>query len=68
MFWALTAAGKRIPVDWEPHPDGNLYIVGYDSTTPKVEARTGESLLDGTSGPFKSHFATCPNAAEHRRR
>lgn len=66
----MTATGRRMPVDAEPAPlRGNVWVVGHAADgTPKVEVRSGPSLLTGTSsGPYLSHFATCPNAADHRR-
>lgn len=58
--WARTPKGKRIPLDVEPRPDGNLAFVAGELVNaaglpPEVERRV-------------SHFATCPNAAQHRRR
>ena len=55
--WVLTTAGRRMPVDAEPH---------------LVMVSTGETLLtDGPlvkpAYGYTSHFATCPHAAQHRR-
>lgn len=57
--WHKTPAGKNIPVDPDPHPDGNLYMddparmaVGAPGSHPRM---------------FRSHFVTCPQAAQHRR-
>lgn len=60
--WLATCNGKSIPLDVTPAEDGNLVIVdgvarvikkGQD---PQFKVR------------WKSHFATCPNAARHRRK
>lgn len=59
--WALTERSRNIPVDPDPHPEGNL----------RVEDRHGLDaaiiVAPGTEpGLYRSHFATCPNAATHR--
>ena len=50
-----------MPVDWETAEDGN------------IEFKTVEGVLVATvagpgNGDYTSHFATCPNAGEHRKR
>ena len=59
IFWERTKNGKHIPVDAAPSPDGN------------IEMRGGIAHVVGDELPlaprFKSHFATCPNAAQHRK-
>lgn len=57
---------RRMPLDQEPAPvSGNVRLVdGFGSVLSPIEAHaaraTGETL-------YLSHFATCPNAATHRR-
>jgi hypothetical protein len=66
IFWAMTKGNRKMPVDSLPSPGGNLTI---------VENKNGEPVaLNAGPGPYlfpcklyKSHFATCPNATEHRR-
>jgi len=66
IIWARTPAGKRMPVDAEPTPDGNVTLVppleSYDSPLAVVS-----SERDPSSTRYTSHFATCPNADSHRR-
>ena len=58
--WAVTDAGKMIPLDADPVPEGNLVV-----EAGKSRART----VDDPGVVFwRTHFATCPNADEHRRR
>lgn len=71
ITWASTSTGKRMPVDRDPHPDGNVML------RPR---QRGEGLEATVLGPldrleqgrvhqlYRPHFATCPNAARHRRR
>ena len=68
--WAVTEAGRPIPLDLEPVDAGNVRL--DDARVPggapiavivfseDREAFAGELYL--------SHFATCPYAQEHRRR
>lgn len=62
VFWAVTTSGKRMPVDAEPvqGTEGNVYIVEGDPPLAVVGTHT--------EGPtYTSHFATCPQASQHRR-
>ena len=56
--WALTVKGSRIPLDPGSTPDGNINV-GPDGVAHVVEPGQGVRI---------SHFATCPNARQHRRR
>ena len=66
IIWAVSATtGALMPVDFAPsehgtialEPDGNEWV---GRSVRSDEARTGLVLR-------KSHFATCPNGAQHRR-
>lgn len=62
IFFAATGTGKRIPLDAEPTEDGNIVILdGEACVIPKGTYLAGKPQ-------YRSHFATCPNAARHRRR
>lgn len=65
ITWTVTSRGKRMPVDAEPHPDGNIRIRHPLTGGPPqadVVPKGSEASL------HRSHFATCPNAGQHRRR
>lgn len=70
IVWAVTeATGARIPIDAEPAPDGNLRVRPGEPPKAAVVGATIDLLDpedDGTR--YLSHFVTCPNADEHRRR
>lgn len=83
IVWTVSeATGKRSPIDAEPVPNGNLRIVeqppgparpgGHVDRLPPTIRVAGATvdLLDPTDDGVRyvSHFATCPQAAEHRRR
>ena len=66
--WILTQSGKKMPVDAKPvpyraDPGGSLSLV-----TMNGRVERGVLDLDSDQAGYVSHFATCPNANEHRRR
>lgn len=69
MFWARSASTDRpIPIDAEPAPDrGNVYLddqgraVAFDRRDGVPQDALGRPL-------YVSHFATCPDAARHRKK
>lgn len=62
MRW-VTAAGRPMPVDFDPHEDGNVLV--HPDGRAEVFHDTPRTIPDGATVHF-SHFATCPNAAEFR--
>lgn len=60
--WVPTPAGKSMPLDVDPTPDGNVEIVDGLAI---VHNEPGGGLV-----PFEGwmpHFATCPNAGDFYR-
>ena len=69
IVWTITERGKRMPIDPQPDPAGNLTItpdpVGIgDGVVPRATF-TRDS---GDGRRYLSHFTTCPHAAAHRTR
>lgn len=64
--WATSEAGRAIPIDAQPVDDGNLAVrrVGNElhSRVVKPDDELGPDEKRGVS-----HFATCPNANQHRK-
>ncbi len=62
VLWVWTALGKKMPLDAEPNERGNI---GLDAHGFAV-------VLDMFSASdvvrYTSHFASCPQAAQHRRK
>jgi len=58
--WHKTSEGKNIPLDPDPHPEGNLT---FDARLRVVVAARGSKPK-----MYRSHFATCPKAGEFRKR
>ena len=67
--WVMSEKGHRIPLDPDPVENGNLvpYTIPTTGTfgVPTIRARVADP---GSVTPaWVSHFATCPNAARHRK-
>ena len=67
VFWARTASGKLIPIDADPVEGGNVHIVTRraDGTPATVRVAIQDEPHPGYD-TYVSHFATCPDAREHR--
>lgn len=61
ITWASTRSGKSMPLDAEPTERGNMALVAGKTWVATDEDRRLHRPL------YTSHFATCPNAAAHRR-
>lgn len=61
--WVKTEAGKAMPLDAEPAVDGNICLEdGVAHYVPRHDN-------DSKAGPyFKSHFATCPQRKQWRKK
>jgi hypothetical protein len=68
IIWAITTAGKFMPVDAEPTPDGNVELsaewpaLGHPSALVHAQPP-----LDPDAVLRLPHHATCPDAAEWKR-
>jgi hypothetical protein len=61
ILWAETPNGKRMPLDAQPVPNGNIVLVdGKATVIGHGETRDGREA-------WLSHWATCPSAAQHRK-
>lgn len=60
VSWARTARGKHMPLDPEPHPEGNVEVDAGVATVvdPAQKALFGERYMP--------HWATCPRANDFR--
>lgn len=58
VLWAITSNGKRMPIDPDPNPDGNVVIEYMDfRSTPHV--RVLKKNEDTTLPRYMPHAATC---------
>lgn len=67
--WERTLNGKRIPLDADPHREGNVDVVFIGGEQVALVLGAENAVAAQASGHqlFLSHFVTCPNAASHRR-
>lgn len=66
IIWTVTEGkGKRMPVNAQPAPDGNLVISESPHGAPISKVA---DLLDPDGPRYLSHFVSCPAAGEFRRR
>ena len=71
IFWIMMQTGKKMPVDATPmtywaKKEGQEKIVTPNGEVISCEL-TGD-LQNSTGIGYISHFATCPDAKNHRRR
>lgn len=79
IWWARSRADRRLPIDQDPTPGGNLVVATAEGDVldgaELDEARAGgqsyvvvvaEGMAPGVPR-WVTHFATCPNAKAHRR-
>lgn len=59
VVWAVSEAGRRMPFDAQPSVGGTHTVVSGRATFVPEARRTGQL--------YTSHFATCPQASQHRR-
>ncbi len=73
IFFALSSAGRRLPIDAEPVDTGNVIIDGQERDPRNGELMPKAIVLGKADTPlgdpvrFVSHFSTCPNAGQFRR-
>lgn len=67
--WTRTSKGKPMPLDADPHPDGTfLALPDPHAAGPTIAEFIPAALRGQYPGKLhRSHFATCPNAAAHRK-
>ena len=69
IFWALTENGKPMPIDAVSTDNGNLECVWDHNGRVLAHVIAPLFLQMQTEAPrYTSHFATCPDADEHRRK
>lgn len=65
VLWAQTVAGKWTPLDREPAADGNIVVMPAGAMVlPPETAALGQKI---GARRYRSHFATCPHGAAHRK-
>ncbi len=70
IVWAITKGGKRMPVDAEPNPAGNVELtVGRSDSIPwaTVHSQPPGMFDDWVDRAHMPHFATCPDGESWRK-
>lgn len=69
IVWAVSEAGKRMPLDAKPFPGGNVEMIGADAAgTPVARVLSPGAPNETGADRHVSHFATCAQAGSWRRR
>lgn len=64
IVWAVTEAGKRIPLNAEPVIGGNMTLTG---STARMLSADGQRLAATMQQPrHVAHFVTCPQSGRWR--
>ncbi len=66
IIWAWTGQGRRIPLDSEPVTNGRFVLNATGGGEP-IAIYVGKAATPPGTDRYDSHFATCPNAEQHRR-
>lgn len=67
--WAMTDAGKRMPLDAEPNPKGEWRLAAAPAGELPRAVHVPESRRDALERELMiPHWATCPYADRHRRK
>lgn len=70
VLWAVTHNGKRMPVDAEPVEGGNIKLRREgDKVIAEFPGKEHPALFeDNNRARYVSHFSTCPESTEWRKR
>ena len=64
VYWAVTTAGNRMPVDVDQVPGGNVELVDRSAADPLARIVKPEPAVER----YRSHFVSCPDRREWKRR
>lgn len=70
IVWATTAAGKVMPLDALPVERSGAVLAASRTPSGDLEVRSihpDGGYLWPDEHPARSHYATCPNADQHRK-
>lgn len=68
ILWVVSESGKAVPLDLAPDPTGRVVIETPDDPREAAVGRVLKKGEETTEPRFTSHFATCPDAEQHRRK
>ena len=70
VLWIVTAAGRKMPLDPVPFSivlDPEAGEVAVTEAGETVRGRRADPWDEGAISVRTSHFATCPQSAQHRK-
>ena len=80
ITWCVTESGKKMPVDRNPVPGGNIRLIQHDPNHPPLALYDAKKELAGAALQlpldeedeakplaYVSHFSTCPEARNWRK-
>jgi hypothetical protein len=69
IVFGQTDSGRKMPLNREPNADGNVLEIGRTGRMLAIRVLTKDELANPPAGRrFISHFATCPEKGQFRRR
>ena len=72
--WAVTEKGRRMPIDFVPVANGNIFLRSLGAGRPPLAVyKTADEIAElKAANPqvrlFTSHFVTCPDAQAWRKK
>lgn len=73
IVWAVLPSGRRMPVDRDPSPAGQIRLETDGETDGETDRRAvvlnaadASAARHAGEALYLSHFATCPDADGHR--
>ena len=67
IIFAKTIKGATIPLDEQPSPRGNIVLSPEEGTALVYNGPAAIAPRYADEPRYFSHFATCPNADQHRK-
>lgn len=67
IIWARTGDKRRMPVDADPVPDGNVQLDYRGGPVPYAIVWGPTHAWPAGTPRYRPHFASCPDAALHRK-
>lgn len=68
IIWAVTERARPMPIDAQPTKGGNVLLRPRGSDMQPLAVLLPVAKQFGHTNLRTSHFATCPQANQHRRR
>lgn len=64
IVWAEDIDGNRLPLDADPHPEGNftLFTEGSDLMAGKLTAGQAAGMREAGIGTYRRHALSCPES------